>query len=551
MASPRVPRPESIVAAVFTVAASLVGLSGRLPDDEGILTFIGASVVARAPLAGIFFQKIHPATSALYAPAAALGWRVFIVVHAAAAGLAVHLLGGVARRIGRGPPWLPPLLLATSPLYFLSAATGQSNSTAVLFFVAAFTLLDGPPAARTLAGVVAAAGLWSRYEQAPYLLALVGFDLLHRRRAHAAIGFAVTVVLYLLAGALYLHDARWFFARPPVMPSEVGPSTMGDISLGRVALASLLSGFFLLTPAGITPLLLQPRALSPLLRALAATLAFALAAQLALPQLGRLFNYDYTARYFLCHLPILALLAAEVIAAQESAARRATALGILALIIPILCADGSPSQALAAAALFAVPWIVHTRRGRAVSLAVAALMGLLASPLLLEGHTAARPLSGLAAAATAVARSPWGSAVYTNVHQLQRVLEVRRVPRRVRFLMGHDMLNELAIELGGRRSPQSDAMFRALAPVLYGEALWPCAFPHTVPAGSLLILAMPERAAAVYDLRTWTEASERLFVEGVVEVWLARRAITIPRATPPFWMSPSAFELPCAERAAP
>jgi hypothetical protein len=39
----------------------------------------------------------------------------------------------------------------------------------------------------------------------------------------------------------------------------------------------------------------------------------AFAAQIAMPQLGRLFNYDYTARYFLCHLPAAALLTTPAI----------------------------------------------------------------------------------------------------------------------------------------------------------------------------------------------------------------------------------------------
>jgi hypothetical protein len=550
-ASPPAPRPESLIAGVFTLAAALVGLSGRLPDDEGVLTFIGATVVAREPLAGLFFQKIHPATSALYAPFAALGWRPFVVAHAVAAGLAIHLLGGVARRVGRGPPWLPALILATSPLYLLSAATGQSNSTAILFFVGALALLDGSPRAQALAGVVAAAGLWSRYEQAPYLLALVAFDGLHRRRPYATAGFAGAVTLYLLAGALYHRDALWIVARPPVMPREVGPSTMGALGLTRADLASLLTGFFLLTPAAFVPLLLRPRAAAPLLRGLAATLALAFAAQLALPQLGRLFNYDYTARYFLCHLPALALLIGEVAADTAPSGRRAFALGALALGAGFALHEVSRPYAAAAAALLALPWIVHTPRGRVVSLAVAACAGLVAAPLVGERHTAAPLLPGLAVAAAEVERAPRGSVVYTNAHQLQRLLDARGSGRRVRVLVGHDMVNELATELGGRQSAQSAAVFRALEPVLYGEVLWPCAFPHTAPAGSLLVLAMPERAAWVYDLRAWTEASNRVRASGVVAVWRARAAVTIPRAAPPPWMSPAAFALPCAERRAP
>ena len=132
----RRPSPEALLALGFFLVAAAVGQSGRLPDDEGYLTFMGAHLVARAPRAGIFFQKIHPSASALLAPFAAFGWRAFLVAHAAFAGLAVYLLGRAARRLTPHAPWAASLVLATSPMFLLSAATGQSNSTAVFFFAA-------------------------------------------------------------------------------------------------------------------------------------------------------------------------------------------------------------------------------------------------------------------------------------------------------------------------------------------------------------------------------------------------------------------------------
>lgn len=537
--------PEALIAWAFALAAALAGLSGRLPDDEGRLTFIGASVVARAPLAGIFFQKIHPCASALYAPFAAFGWRPFLVSHAAFAGLAVYLLARLTRRAGRGSPWLVALLLASSPLYFVSAATGQSNSTAVLFFSAALALLDGSPRARVLAGAVAAAGLWSRYEQAPYLLALVGFDALHRRRSHALAGFASVIALYVLAGALYHRSALWLLTRPPVLLRETAPSTMSDLTLDGAGVASLLSGFFLLTPAALAPLLLRPRSARPLLRWLALTAALALSAQLALPQMGRLFNYDYTARYFLCHLPAIALLTAEALADERPATRRAIALGALGVGLALLLPGGP--YAAAAAALCAAPWItlLHTRR--AVIASGLTILGALAAPALLGRHSSAAPLRGLDGAVDALARAPRDAVIYSNAHQLQALLDARGLGHRVRFLVGYDVVYELAEELGGRRSAHSDAIFRAMTPVMYGRALWPCEFPHAPPVGSYLVLALSERASEVYDLRAWTSASERLAAPSPLAVWRVRREVVVPRRRVPRWMPPASFTLPCAE----
>ncbi len=76
-------RAEAWIALVFAVAAAAAGLSGALPDDEGQLTYLGAVIVVRAPLAGLFFQKIHPSISAISAPFAAMGFRAFLLGHAA------------------------------------------------------------------------------------------------------------------------------------------------------------------------------------------------------------------------------------------------------------------------------------------------------------------------------------------------------------------------------------------------------------------------------------------------------------------------------------
>ncbi|MEZ4391092.1 MAG: hypothetical protein R3A48_08355 [Polyangiales bacterium] len=537
-------RPEALLALAFFAVTALVGLSGRLADDEGYLTFIGASVVAREPLAGLFFQKIHPSTSALFAPFAAVGWRVFLTAHAAAAALAVYFLGGVARRLGRGPAWLPPLLLACSPLYLLSAATGQSNSTAVLFFVGALALLDGSPRARVVAGALAAAGLWSRYEQAPYLLALVLFDVVHRRRAQALAGFAAAAGVYVVAGALYHGSALWLVTRPPVLLQETAPTTMSSLALDGPGVASLLSGFFLLTPLALAPLLLRPSTMHVALRWLAVTLALALSAQLALPQLGRLFNYDYTARYFLCHLPVIALLVGEAVADERPAARRAIALGVVGVALAFTLPRGP--YGAAGAALFAAPWLTLLLPRRAVAAAACALAGVLAAPSLSRRHTSARPIAGLSAAVDALERAPRDAAVYTNLHQLQAALDARGSARRVRFLVGYDMLFELGEELGGRHSAQSAAVFRALRPVLYGDALWPCEFPHRPPVGSYLVLARSERASEVYSLRPWILASERVTVASPVQVWRVRREVTVPRRPLPGWMPESSFALPCA-----
>ncbi|MFO0626002.1 MAG: hypothetical protein U0325_10335 [Polyangiales bacterium] len=538
----RRPSPEALLALTFTLAAAMVGQSGLLPDDEGYLTFLGAHLVAHEPRAALFFPKIHPSASALLAPFAAFGWRAFLVAHAAFAGLAVYLLGRVARRLTPHAPWAPALLLATSPLYLLSAATGQSNSTAVFFFAASLFLIEGAPPARLAAGALAAAGIWARYEQAPYLLALVGFDALGRRRGHALAAFVATTVAYLGAGALYHHNAAWLFARPPVLLREAGPTTMTELARGAEGLASLLTSLALASPLGAAALSVRRATLTPEMRALAATLALALAAQLVLPQLGGLFNYDYTARYFLCHLPVSSLLAAASLA--PGAAPRACAPLMAAGAALALWLRGS-ARGLAGALWLAAPWILSWGPRRRVALVALAALGTVGASLVVRRHTSAIPVDGLPVAADLVRRVPAGVAVYTNTHQLQALLDARGDARRVRFLVGYDMVIELAAELGGRRTAQSDAVFRSLGPILYGRALWPCEMPHAPPVGSLLVLADSARSNAMYDLDAWRGAAEPVLQVGRTEVWRVRRPVQVPRRALPPWMPPASFELAC------
>lgn len=539
----RRPSPEALLALGFFLVAAAVGQSGRLPDDEGYLTFMGAHLVARAPRAGIFFQKIHPSASALLAPFAAFGWRAFLVAHAAFAGLAVYLLGRAARRLTPHAPWAASLFLATSPMFLLSAATGQSNSTAVFFFAASLVLLDGAPVARLAAGALAAAGLWSRYEQAPYLLALVGFDALGRRRGHALAAFVTTTLAYLAAGALYHHNLAWLLTRPPVLLHETAPTTMTELARGREGVASLLTSLALALPLGTVALSLRVGALSPELRGLAATLALSLAVQLVLPQLGGLFNYDYTARYFLCHLPAAALLAAATLA-PGSSPRTCAPLAAAGAALGLWLRAGG--QGVAAALWLAAPWLLSRAPRRGVAMVALAAVGTVGASFVVWRHTSAIPVDGLTAAADLVRRAPADVPVYTNAHQLQALLDARGDARRVRFLVGYDMVMELAEELGGRRTAQSDAVFGEMGPVMYGRALWPCEMPHAPAVGSLLVLAESERSAEVYDLDAWRAASSLVLRVARTEVWQVRRPVRVPRRALPRWMPPATFALPCA-----
>lgn len=538
--------PEAWIALVFSVAAVALGLSGALPDDEGQLTFLGARVVAHAPRAGVFFQKIHPAISAPLAPFAAAGWRAFLVAHVACAGAAVYLLGRAARSLAGDRAWLASLLLAASPMFFLSAATGQSNSTAVLYFTAALALSEGGSRARLLAGAIAGAGLWSRYEQAPYLLGLVAFDALWRRRWEMTAGAAATVALYVAAGAVHHGSALWLLSRPPVLLRETAPTTMTELALDRRQFGSLLAGLCLVSPFFAAPLVLPRAALaSPIARALAALLGVSLAAQLALPQLGRLFNYDYTARYFVCHLPAMALLLSAAARAPSPAPQRVFVIAVVGVALLAWIPEGS--YTLPMTLLLAAPVALGLARRGARLVAVGALAGG-ALALAADGrrHTSALPMAGLAEAVAHVARAGGDAPVYTNVHQFRSVAERAGVRRRVRFLVGYDMVIELAAELGGRPSAHSAAIFGAITPQLYGEAMWPCACPHVISSGSLLVIGEARRMAYLYDVARWREGAERVFARGEVEVWRTREALTLPCVPRPAWMDERAFRMPCA-----
>lgn len=536
----------AVVAVAFALAAGWLALADVFADDEGHLSYIGAALMRRVPLDALFFQKLHPAASALYLPFVGWGWHAFLVWHVALAAAAVYMLGATARSLG-GSGLVASLMVATSPLYFMGAAAGLSNTTGIFFLaLACFVYRRKSRRAALLAGIVAALGLWSRYEQAPYFAGLLAYAVLVRRDWRFAFAFFATIGLYVGLGALYHESLLWLVERPPALVQEIGPSTLEAMGFGPENVREMLVRLMLLTPLYLAPLLLPPWRTQPVaLRWIGALLLLSAGAQFVLPLLGGYFNYDHTARYFLVHLPALALLTSWAVVHLPVRKRARVGVGILVAGLACALYAGPGPWALLALVAFAVPLLLAPRT-RPQALAVVALVVIfqvVPGTLYARSQTASVPNEAVSRLVERVRQEPSTHAVYTNAHQVERLLASAGDRRPVRFLPGYDIMLELAALMSPK---QAERVLDALRPLLYGEALWPCEFPRPAEQGALLLLRLSDqRAEQVYDFDAWTRGARLLeSVEGT-SLWRIETPFVVPSVVPPQWMSRKDFCLPC------
>lgn len=542
---------EALAAIAFALVAGALGLSGLFVDDEGHITYIGAVLVGRAPVDALFFQKMHPSISVLYAPVIAWGWKAFLVWHVLLAAAAVWLIGSTARALG-GQAWIAAFVLATSPLFLVSAATGLSNSSGLFLLALALWLYQRGGRATLLAGVVAAAAIWSRYEQVPYIAGLAAHAWFGRRDLRFLGAFSAVIVGYLGLGALYHGSLLWMLEYPPVLFQETGPSTLADMGLAPKHVRELLERLVLLSPLYLCPILLGPRrTLPPLARVLTVVLGLAFLVQFGLPLAGGFFNYDHTARYFLAHLPAIALLSSLALARLPALGREVAATAVAFAGVGLGAYAGFSLALIPAVVPFVLPQLL-TVQGRRMAMLTAALMMVVQvgpAAMSLRGQTASLPQPGLVEFASRLRNDAPAGVVYTNAHQLDGLLAAAR-GWEVRFLAGYDIVIEAAAVLNSN-TRQAEVLLEEMGSLLYGGAVWPCEFPRVVRPGSYLLLTDDRRAGQVYDFETWTANAE--FVDALPghTLWRVDEPFEIQPPPLPPWLSEEEFCLPCPQSCSP
>lgn len=539
--------PHVAVAAVFAVAAVATAVSGAVVDNEGYLTWLGAVVLWEAPADTFFFQKFHPSISLLFAPAASLGFGTFIVAHALAAAAAIALVGAIGRRWWGPDGWIAALFLGLSPLYFEAAVTGYSNSTGTAFLVLGIFMDTGSRPRRLLAGSILACAVWARYEQAPYVAAYLLLRAVRDREVVPLVGAAVGALAYIAAGAAYHGDPLWVLHFPPTLVVETMPSTIPELRGVIQPVTETLTALSLAAPGVWFALLgLAEWRRDRRLAAVSLFLVGTVLLQGALPLLGGYFNYDFAPRYRINHAAFASLAAAGVLAGWTRGRRgTATAVAVAAVVLALLCLVVWRPPAFVVVMLSPLAACAVDRR-QAVRVATAAAGLNFAIGVLLPGGsfrdsvrtTDNVPVEEIRAALT-------DAPLYTTGRVVQDQLRRADVPADVHFLPGYDIVGELGALLH-RDHRQAAKVLAAIEPRLYGEAEWPCDFPRTIEAGSLLYLRDDTRPGAVYDLATWTQGAT--FVAAFPDrstLYRADHPIEVPLPSLPDWMPREYFCLPC------
>ena len=540
--------PEAWIALAFFAVCLTWGLASRRFDDEGYLTFLGARMMAQAPLDALFFQKIHPTLSLVYAPFAAFGWHAFWVAHVAMSAAVVYFAGAVSRRWWGGGALVAALIVASSTLFLTSAATGLSNSSGVFFLALALFLHRDGSRFRVLAGLVAGAALWTRYEQAPYLLGLLVFDVARYRDVRFLLAFVAVPSAYWLAGAAYHGDVMWLVHYPPTLWIETAPSTIPEVHFDAAFLGTQLRRVFLASPLIWLPFTLAGfRSSDRRFRGLTALYVLTFALQEVLPLLGGYFNYDFAPRYVLNHLLVAALLSSSIVMRWQSGSN------VGAFILAGLGASAiyagleEPLVLMGATALF-LPAIFavippHTVRPVAALTCVAALLIGFSSLMQPSRGPASDDLDGVLDYLEAEAG---GADVFTNEHLIAPMLESRGASIDVGFLAGYDIIMELGALLH-QEHRQAEAILAVLSDELYGGALWPCVFPRVIERGTLLVLRDDDRVESVYDVRAWVLASDEVatFDDAGITIHRMRSDTVVPVVPLADWMDPGTFCLPC------
>jgi len=494
---------------VFVLAGLGLVLGRGALQDEGLLTWVFARWVTIEPLAVVFFQKVKPVPSMIYALPSLGAPEIMLGVHVLIAALTAPMLAAVARALGHRLPNLPAFIVLVSPLFLFGAAAGVSNvdgvvATTLFLYLAVALRRD------SMAGLVLGCIPWVRSELAPFAIVLWLYMALVERRRGIALGTFIFPLLYGMAGAAYHRDLLWLTHFPPATTFPMpGNPLWEQLTIDPRDLQVTL---LLVTPAVVFALGLRARRLSPVERVLCLWAALSVLLLSVLPFL-RLGNFSSAARYSLQPLPVFALLAARAV---EPWLEQVRAPWTVYLLPTALAAIGWASGA--APAIVAIPLLGCSvavaicgwcGRGRiaACAVGIAACLGLamprgqLATP-----EFVSPALAWLADHADEVG----GATLYTNSPEL--AFAIARAPGlgpdQIRFIVAPDMLWEIG-ELSNVANGQRHALQRIARDRLFPPSLpWNEIGPDTVPRRSLFVLRHDPRLPLLLPETAWANRRE-------------------------------------------
>jgi hypothetical protein len=347
----------AVVAVCFAVAEVWLVHTGRTVHDEGILTWMYASYLARDPVATLFFLKAKPALAAINLPGTLFGVTGFYFGHIAI-GAAGVLATAAAARAARLREWgVAALIVASSPMYGLGTGAGFSNVDAAALTAVALSMIFRSPLPGFGTGLVLALLPCVRFE-AGVFAATASVSLLARdRNPRLLAGLLALPLGYLAAGALWHHDVLWWLHFPAAV-RFVRAGVYGAVrdEVSRASGSSLLYALTTMTPVlGLAAL--RVRGAPPWVRVALVCIGVFLVAMLGLPQLGAAMGYSQ--RYLLAVLPVTALVVAWQIERAPSSLGLGALLAVALFALPVLVvsrSDGATApftlSALIASSLF-------------------------------------------------------------------------------------------------------------------------------------------------------------------------------------------------------
>jgi hypothetical protein len=458
---------------------------GALLSEVGFATYLFSACLSHDPVPQLFLLKIKPGAALLMFPGAVFGFRAFLHWNLLLGACGILAVAATARAWRLREPGLPPLVLATSPIYLADGASGVSNmSASVIGAVAIWILSAGRPG--FLAGAILSLLPFVRVEGALLAAALGLWALWQRPSRWFWIGLAAVTPAYLLAGAVYHGQLLWPLAYPPVV-ADYSKMRFAAQFIDQVTPVNVIQTLMLVSPLIVLVLRPQPRG-HRLATILAGFLAVFVAAGIVFPLLQRFF--DFSERYFLLGLPAAALLAGRTLDLPRRAAAWSLAVAGLGLVVLALH-PGAPAFALVLIAVGAAAALVTT------AWQTPAVLALMLIPILwLWPH----PPSSLTAVDTAsIAARHWlerhpehnGVRVYTNIPTLETYLRnwAGNATVDVRAILYPDIIEYVTV-YANRTNGQSERLVAGLPRCFYAPpALASELLPDgAAPPGSLVLL---------------------------------------------------------------
>lgn len=480
-------------------------------NNEGIFSYIAASILPDDPIPTLFFLKVRPPLAALYAAPAALGFDAFAIVHGLVAAAAVPLTAVLARANGLRWPNLAAMLVAASSLLIACAASGVGNSDALTLGVLAAVCLFAWRRP-LLAGVVAAVLPLARAEMTLLVIPLAIYAVLAgaQVRLRFLAGLFAPLVAYAVLGAIYHEDVIWFLHHPPHVTHSVPYSEiMGRQMFGgdphKVTLTLVT-----ITPAVGMLLFLKPSTLTRPEWTILGFLSLFLGILSVLPGLSPL-NFGDMPRYVVPALPFIALLSCRGIEtlADGSGSERARTFGVVVLGVLLVVAHFQDAQHDAPALLWAVAgWsavavLAASPWHRAVPWLVVALAAV-AAPFSMDATRLALRQDTRDLGLYLIAHAERDTQVLTNVPELPLWLERNGGEHLdVHHVLAADQryeLDTLANDAVGQREAAYALLRRHwYGPIVFGEDV-----EATLRAGTWLALREDARTTHVIDPR-WLE----------------------------------------------